>query len=86
MMNSTERNNAAAKTGKDVSMGYESTVGQNNQEYRFEYWATRSSVRSCRSHRSLACLLCPVRFARALRCTHLLIRSLRSLPRSWDSE
>ena len=25
---------------------HENTVGQNNQEYRLEYWATRSSVRS----------------------------------------
>ena len=25
---------------------YDGTVGQNNQEYRFEYWATRSSVHS----------------------------------------
>ena len=40
------------------------TVGQNNQEYRLEYWATCSSVRS---------------FTRTA-------HSLRSLPRSWDSE
>ena len=28
---------------------------------------------------------CSLRFARALRCAHSLARSLRSLPRSWES-
>ena len=51
-------------------------VGQNNQEYRLEYWATRSSIHS---HRSLVCLLRPTRFACALRCAHSLARSLTLL-------
>ena len=34
------------------------TVGQNNQEYRLKYWATRSSVRSfARTAHSFACSL-----------------------------
>ena len=55
---------------------------ENSQEYRLEYWATRSSVRS---DRSFIRLLPTARFARALRCAHFA-RSLRSLPRSWDNE
>ena len=43
---------------------HQCTVGQNNQEYRLEYWVTRSSVRS------LARLLCATHFACALRCAH----------------
>ena len=40
-----------------------SKVTQNNHQYRLEYWATRSSVRS---HRSLVPLLRTTRFARSL--------------------
>ena len=36
------------------------------------------------SNRSLIHLLCPARFARALRCAHSFARSLRSLLRSWE--
>jgi len=55
------------------------TVGQNSQEYRLKYWATRSSVRSfARTAHSLS-LLRPARFARALRCAHSFARSLTSL-------
>ena len=44
----------------------------NCQEYRLQYWATRSSVRS---------------FARSLApLTRSLARSLRSLPRWWESD
>ena len=55
------------------------TVGQNNQESRLQYWATRSSVCSfARTAHSLS-LLHPARFARALRCAHSFARSLTSL-------
>ena len=51
-------------------------VGQNNQESRLQYWATRSSVCSfARTAHSLS-LLHP---ARALRCAHSFARSLTSL-------
>ena len=58
-------------------------MGQNNQEYRLKYWATRSSIRS---HRSLICLLHPACFARALRCAHLFAHSLTSLTSSLVGE
>ena len=55
------------------------TVGQNNQEFRLKYWATRSSVRLfARTAHSLS-LLRPARFGRALRCAHSFARSLTSL-------
>ena len=55
-------------------------MGQYNQEYRLEYWATRSSVcLFARTAYSLS-LLRPAGFARAFRCAH----SLYSLPLSWD--
>ena len=39
-----------------LSTCYHHTVGQNNQKYRLEYWATRSSVRSFpRTAHSFAC-------------------------------
>ena len=39
-----------------LKSNYEDTVGQNNQEYRLKYWATRSSVRSfARTAHSFAC-------------------------------
>ena len=59
----------------------------NKQESRRKYWATRSAVRSfSRTAHSLACsgLLASLMPSAAL--THLLARSLRSLPRSWESE
>ena len=64
-----------------------STVVDNSQEYRRKYWATRSSVRSfARTAHSFAwCgLLASIALSAAL--TRLLARSLRPLPRSWDSE
>ena len=55
------------------------TVGQNNQEFRLKYWATRSSVRLfARTAHSLN-LLRTARFARAFRCAHSFARSLTSL-------
>ena len=63
------------------------TVGQNNQEYRLKYWATRSSVLSfARTAHSFACseLLASLTPPAAL--TPSLPRSLCSLPRSWESE
>ena len=63
------------------------TVGQNNQEPRRKYWATRSSVRSfaCSAH-SFACSALLVLLARTAALTCSLARTLCSLPRSWDSE
>ena len=60
------------------------TVGQNNQKYRLKYWATRSSVRSfARTAHSFACSgLLALLASSAV----FLARSLRSRPRSWDSE
>ena len=48
-----------------ADFGRHFTVGQNNQEYRQKYRASRSSVPSLRT----------TRFARALRCAHSLARS-----------
>ena len=60
------------------------TVGQNNQEYRLEYWATRSSARSFA--RTAQLFACP-RLLASLAPYAALTRSLaRSLPRSWESE
>ena len=55
---------------------YQGTMVDNSQEYRLQYWATRSSVRL---HRSLILLLRTARLARALRCAHSLARSLTLL-------
>ena len=58
------------------------TVVHNGQEARCKYWATRSSVRSSCSHRSLICWVCPARLARVLGCAALF----RSLARSLTPE
>ena len=55
--------------GRDRGVSFDSTVGQNNLEYRLKYWATRS-------HCSLVCLLWTARFACALRCTYSFAHSL----------
>ena len=64
------------------------TVGRNNLEYRLEYRATRSSIRSfARTAHSFACFallashysLHTTRFTHTLRCAHSLSRSLTSL-------
>ena len=65
----------------------DSTVGQNNQEYRLEYWVTRSSIRLfARTAYLFACsaILTLLTCFAALTCS--LSRSLRSLPCSWESE
>ena len=59
------------------------TVGQNSQEPRRKYWATRSSVRS---FARTACSGLLVSLAPSAALTRSLARSLRSLPRSWESE
>ena len=63
------------------------TVVWINQESRCKYWATRLSVRSsARTAHSFACsgLFASLTPSAALTCS--LARSLRSLPRSWESE
>ena len=63
------------------------TVVWNKQESSHKYWATHSSVCSfTRTTHSFPCsgLLALLAPSAALSC--LLARSLRSLPRSWDSE
>ena len=63
------------------------TVGQNNQEYRLRYSATRSSICSfARTPHSFACSGLLALLTGSAVLTHLLARSLRSHPRSWDSE
>ena len=74
----------------NMSKAHKSTVGQNNQEYRWVYWATRSSVRSfaCTAY-SFACSALLALLTRSAALTRSLAHSLRSvrlLPRSWDSE
>ena len=56
--------------GEDEEEEEQGTVGQNNQEYRVRYWATRSSIRS------FACT------AYSFACTVLLASLVRSLPSS----
>ena len=57
------------------------------QELRRKYWATRSSVRSfARTAHSFACSGLLASLAPSAALTRLLARSLRSLPRSWESE
>jgi hypothetical protein len=64
-----------------------STVVWNKQESRRKYWATRSSVRSfARTAHSFACSGLLASLAPSAALTRSLARSLRSLPRSWDSE
>jgi len=59
----------------------------NSQEYRLQYWATRSSVRSfARTAHSFACSGLLASLAPSAALTRSLARSLRSLPRSWESE
>ena len=62
------------------------TVGQNNQEYRLKYLATRLSVHSfnCIAH-SFACSGLLALLAPSAVLTRSLACSLRSFPRSWES-
>ena len=64
---------------------YQSTVGQINQEYRLQYWATRSSIRSfpCTAH-TFACSRLLALPAPSAALTRSLARSFCSLPRSWE--
>ena len=63
------------------------TMVDNSQEYRLKYWATRSSVRSfARTAHSFACCGLLASLAPSAALTRSLARSLRSLPRSLDSE
>jgi len=58
----------------------------NSQEFRLWYWATRSSVRSfARTAHSFACSGLLASLAPSAALTRSLARSLRSLPRSWES-
>ena len=62
-------------------------MGQNNQEHRLKYWATRSSVRSfARTAHSFTYFGLLASLAPSAVLTHLLVRSLRSLSHSWESE
>ena len=64
-----------------------STMVQISQESRRKYWATRSSVRSfARTAHSFACSGLLASLAPSAALTRSLARSLRSLPRSWESE
>jgi len=63
------------------------TVGQNSQESGRKYWATHSSIRSfARTAHSFACSGLLASLAPSAALTRSLARSLRSLPRSWESE
>ena len=63
------------------------TVGQNKQEYRLEYWATRSFVCSfARTAHSFACSGLLASLVPSVVLTRSLARSFCSLSRSWDSE
>ena len=56
-------------------------------QVRAKYWATRSSVRSfARTAHSFACFGLLASLAPSASLPRSLPRSLRSLPRSWDSE
>ena len=62
-------------------------VGQNDQESRRKYWATRSSV--ClftHTARLFACFAIFALLPRSTALTRLLACSLCSLPRSWESK
>ena len=64
-----------------------STLVDNSQKYRLQYWATRSSVRSfARTAHSFACSGLLASLAPSAALTRSLARSLRSLPCSWGSE
>ena len=67
-----------------VSTKHLCTVVDNSQEYRLQYWATRSSVRSF-AH-SFACSRLLASLAPSAALTRSLARTLRLLPRSWDSD
>ena len=71
---------------KEVLIG-KSTMVENRKEHRCKYWATCSSVRSfaCTAH-SFACSGLLASLAPSAALTRSLARSLRSLPRSWESE
>ena len=70
------------------------TVGQINQKRKLKNWATRSSVRlfTCTAHsfarttHSFACFGLLASLAPSAALTRSLARSLRSPPRSWESE
>ena len=63
------------------------TVVQSSHESRRKYWATRSSVRLfARTAHSFACSGLFASLALSAALTRLLVRSLRSLPRSLDSD
>ena len=70
--------------------GVHSTEGQNIQKPRCKHWVTRSSVRSfarlLETAHSFACFGLLALLAPSAALTRSLARSLRSLPRSWDSE
>ena len=66
---------------------HQRTMVWNKQESRRKYWATRSSIRSfARTAHSFACSGLLASLAPSAALTHSLTRSLRSLPRSWESE
>ena len=71
----------------EVEEREEDTMVENSQKYRLQYWATRSSVRSfTRIAHSFACSGLLASLAPSAALTRSLARSLRSLPRSWESE
>ena len=66
---------------------HQRTMVQNSQEYRLKYWATRSSVHSfARTAHSFACSGLLASLAPSAALIRLPARSLRSLPRLWDSD
>ena len=81
------RHGFCREVGKMRNMKMQCTMVDNSQKLGCKYWATRSSIRSfARTAHSFACsgLLASLTPSAAL--TRSLARSLRSLPRSWDSE
>ena len=71
------------KSPLEGRLNRESTVVQNNQEYRLKYWATRSSNRLfARTAHPFACFALLASLACFAALNHSLTRSLRSLPRS----
>ena len=56
---------------------------QKNHKYRLKYQATLSFARAAHS---FTCSKLLVTLARSAKLTHSLARSLRSFPRSWESE
>ena len=66
---------------------HRSTMVWNKQKSRRKSWATRLSVRSfARTAHSFACSGVLASLAPSAALTRSLARSLRSLPRSWESE